>query len=347
MKHNKPLAERCGILIVALFGISVIEAIALLYSHTIRWKPILQLWFVAWMLVMAIIICILAYGYYYIVIPYGRIQKILRLFNQGHTNEQLFQMKDTFCKELPITMNRINDMLDKQTAIKMSKKQAEYLALQNQISPHFLYNTLEAIRGDALDVGMHNIAETTEALATFFRYTITEVENLVSLEDELENVENYFIIQRYRFGEKLNMEIRTGEDIGVLQSQLPKLTLQPIIENAVFHGLECKRGEGTIRINVETTKAKLLISIVDDGVGMEEGQLDKINQRLNHIEVNYMNDDKEERRGGIALSNVSSRIKLLFGEEYGLHIYSNKNIGTNVRITLPLIVERNDNGDNQ
>jgi two-component system sensor histidine kinase YesM len=339
MKNNKPLAQRCGLLIFALFGIAAFEAIALLYSPSISWEPIIQLWYIVWILVLAALFCILAYGYYYITIPFHRIQKILRLFNQGHTNEQLFQMKDTFCKELPITMNRINEMLDKQTAIMMSKKQAEYLALQNQISPHFLYNTLEAIRGDALDAGMYNIAETTEALATFFRYTITEVENLVTLEDELENVENYFIIQRYRFGQKLNMEIKTGDDIGVLQSQLPKLTLQPIIENAVFHGLECKRGEGTIRIQVETTKAKLLISILDDGVGMEEDQLVKINQRLNHIEVNYMNDDKEEHRGGIALSNVSSRIKLLFGEEYGLHIYSNKNIGTNVRITLPLIVE--------
>jgi two-component system sensor histidine kinase YesM len=186
---------------------------------------------------------------------------------------------------------------------------------------------------------MYNIAETTEALATFFRYTITEVENLVTLEDELENVENYFIIQQYRFGEKLNMEIKTGEDNTVLQSQLPKLTLQPIIENAIFHGLETKRGVGTIRINVETTKAKLLISVVDDGVGIEEEQLEMINQRLNNIEMNYENDKKEEKRGGIALYNVSSRIKLLFGEEYGLHIYSNKNIGTNVRITLPLIVD--------
>ncbi|MDF2941952.1 MAG: integral rane sensor signal transduction histidine kinase [Herbinix sp.] len=339
MKHDKPLAQRCANLIFTLFIIAGFEAIALVYSRNITWEPLIRYWYLVWVIILAIIICLLASGYYYIIIPFRRIQKILRLFNQGQTNEQLFQMKDTFCKELPITMNRISDMLDKQTAIKMSKKQAEYLALQNQISPHFLYNTLEAIRGDALDVGMYNIAETTEALATFFRYTITEVENLVTLEDELENVENYFIIQRYRFGEKLNMEIRTGEDIGVLQSQLPKLTLQPIIENAVFHGLECKRGEGTIRINVETTKAKLLISIVDDGVGIEENQLEKINQRLNHIEVNYMNDDKEERRGGIALSNVSSRIKLLFGEEYGLHIYSNKNIGTNVRITLPLLVE--------
>jgi two-component system sensor histidine kinase YesM len=315
------------------------ETVLLLYLINRLGKPALHFWFIVLVPFAIFLIILLACGYYSVVIPYRRIQKIMRLFHQGHTTEQIFQMKDTLCSEMPGAMNRISEMLDKQAAIKMSKKQAEYLALQNQISPHFLYNTLEAIRGDALDAGMYNIAETTEALATFFRYTITEVENLVTLEDELENVENYFIIQQYRFGEKLNMEIKTGEDNTVLQSQLPKLTLQPIIENAIFHGLETKRGVGTIRINVETTKAKLLISVVDDGVGIEEEQLEMINQRLNNIEMNYENDKKEEKRGGIALYNVSSRIKLLFGEEYGLHIYSNKNIGTNVRITSPLIVD--------
>jgi len=338
MKHNMPLSERSGILFFALIIIVGIETIILVSSLIDSDNRIHHVSYYVFAILFVVTFFIAAYGYYFILIPFRRIQKIMRSFNQGHTTEQLFQLEDTFCKEMPVMMQRINELLDKQTAIKMSKKQAEYLALQNQISPHFLYNTLEAIRGDALDAGLNNIAETTEALATFFRYTITEVENLVTLEDELENVENYFIIQQYRFGEKLNMEIMTGEDSAVLQSQLPKLTLQPIIENAVFHGLECKRGFGTIRIKIETTKKKLLISILDNGVGIEEEQLDMINQRLNHIEMNYEIDDKEEKRGGIALLNVSSRIKLLFGEEYGLHIYSNKNIGTNVRITLPFIV---------
>ncbi len=342
MKKYNPLSVRCCVLIFSLFAIAVPEAILLLYSRTITWEVLLKVWYLLCGLFPAVLVCLLIYGYYAIVIPYTRILKVLRQFNQGHTYEQLFQMKDTFCRELPITLKRIDELLDKQAAIRMSKKQAQFLALQNQISPHFLYNTLEAIRGDALDEGMYHIAETTEALATFFRYTITEVENLVTLEDELENVENYFIIQRYRFGEKLNMVIHTGEDPAVLQCQLPKLTLQPIIENAVFHGLECKRGEGTIRIHVETTKAKLLISIHDDGVGMEENQLELINRRLSLVEPGNMEDDKDERRGGIALSNVSTRIKLLFGEEYGLQIYSNKNIGTNVRITLPFLLEKGD-----
>jgi two-component system sensor histidine kinase YesM len=148
--------------------------------------------------ILLLIVILLIFGYKGILLPYGKITRTMKLFNQGHTNEQIFQMEESLCSEMPAMLKRMNVLLDNQTAIKMSKKQAEYLALQNQISPHFLYNTLEAIRGDALDAGMISIAETTEALATFFRYTITEVENLVTLEDELENVENYFIIQQYR-----------------------------------------------------------------------------------------------------------------------------------------------------
>ncbi|MDF2541428.1 MAG: integral rane sensor signal transduction histidine kinase [Herbinix sp.] len=338
MKINKPLAEKSAYLFLCLIGILGLQTSYLLYTLMTSMEK-MPFGYLVMIGIAIVLVIILSFGYSFVFLPYLRIQKTMRLFCQGHTYEQLFQMKDTFCRDMPLMMQRMNELLDKQTAIKMSKKQAEYLALQNQINPHFLYNTLEAIRGDALDAGMMNIAETTEALATFFRYTITEVENLVTLEDELENVENYFIIQQYRFGEKLNMRINTGEDLSVLQSQLPKLTLQPIIENAVFHGLECKRGVGTIRINIETTRTKLLISIIDDGVGIEEEQLELINERLNHIEMNYEND-REEKRGGIALRNVSSRIKLLFGEEYGLHIYSNQNMGTNVRITLPFIIKQ-------
>lgn len=339
MKHNRPLSEKSAILFFSLLAIIFTETVLLIFVLADTGEGTVFIYSI-FAITLVLFIITVAFSYYGLFAPYRRIVKTMKLFIGGHTNEQLFSMEDTFCKEMPAVMARINDMLDKQSAIRISKKKAEFLALQNQINPHFLYNTLEAIRGDALDAGMNNIAQTTEALATFFRYTITEVENLVTLEDELENVENYFIIQKYRFGEKLNMEIDTGEDSAVLQSQLPKLTLQPIIENAVFHGLECKRGEGTIRIRVETTKAKLLISIVDDGVGMEEERLEAINRRLNYMEMDYVNDDKEEKQGGIALYNVSSRIKLLFGEDYGLHIYSTKNIGTNVRITLPLVTER-------
>ena len=236
-------------------------------------------------------------------------------------------------------MQKLDSILDKKNIIELSTKHAELLALQNQINPHFLYNTLEAIRGDALCEGIDSIADTTEALSTFFRYTITDTGNLVSVEDELENVENYFKIQQYRFGDKLDMRANFPDDYArILECKLPKLTLQPVVENAIFHGLEAKAEGGVITISLEMTEKKLLINIHDDGIGIDEEELIKINQRL-EITSGPLTEEKR-KRGGIALPNVSRRIKLLFGDEYGIHIYSIPNLGTEVRISVPIITNR-------
>lgn len=235
-------------------------------------------------------------------------------------------------------IQRLDSLLDRQNVIQLSTKQAEYLALQNQINPHFLYNTLEAIRGDALCAGMENIADITEALSTFFRYTITETKNLVTIRDELDNVDSYFKIQQYRFGEKLSMDIQMCDDRDtILRLQCPKLTLQPIIENAIFHGLEKRNAKGLISVMLEIVDDNLHINISDNGAGIEEEKLAKLNNRLNRASVGYIVEDEESRRGGIALKNVSRRIKLLFGEEYGIHINSIIGIGTKVVLTLPII----------
>lgn len=276
----------------------------------------------------------------FIIEPYKRYRSLFRKFINGQTYKEIFDNNYQMFPELRPALMCFDQLLDKQNLIQLSTKQAEFLALQNQINPHFLYNTLEAIRGDALCAGLENIAEITEALSTFFRYTITETDNLVTLENELENVENYFMIQRYRFGEKLKMEIHLPErEEDVLQLQLPKLTLQPVIENAVFHGLEGKAEGGTVTIEVETTANRVMLSIRDDGLGIPEEDLSKINKKLNHVSVSYINEDKK-KHGGIALYNVCRRIKLLFGEEYGIHIFSIVNVGTDVRINIPIITRR-------
>lgn len=231
---------------------------------------------------------------------------------------------------------RLDKMLDKQNIIQLSTKHAELLALQNQINPHFLYNTLEAIRGDALCEGMNDIADTTEALSTFFRYTISDTGNLVTLEDELENIENYFKIQKYRFGNRVSLQVDFPEDYArVLQCRLPKLTLQPIVENAVFHGLESKGEGGLVLISIDSTPNKLMLNIRDDGGGIPEEELHRLNEKLERPEVKT----SEKKKGGIALTNVSRRIKLLFGEEYGVHIFSIQGVGTDVQVTVPMIYE--------
>lgn len=275
-------------------------------------------------------------SYKYIYIPYREIKKILRLFSGGYTLEGLYNLRYQLTPETEMTINRQKEYLDNKELITASKRQAQYLALQNQINPHFLYNTLEGIRSEALIAGMDNIADMTEALATFFRYTISNLDNLVTVEAELNNIENYYFIQQFRFEDRINLEIifdsDNKEEISALF--LPKLILQPIIENAIFHGIERKLGKGNIRINLKDTERRLIINIIDNGFGIEEDKLKELNEKLRVYSLE--NEQKDNgKKGGIAIINVNNRIKLLFGEEYGVYIYSTINVGTDVEITLP------------
>ncbi len=235
---------------------------------------------------------------------------------------------------------KVFHVLNSSQTISLNKRQAQYLALQNQINPHFLYNTLDGIRSEALISGLNNVADMTEALATFFRYTISNVENLVTIEQELDNCRNYFMIQQYRFGERLQLKILMEEDCSLCL--LPKLTLQPILENSIIHGTEMKLGAGLTTIRISLTDQRLLIEVKDDGVGMDEETLERLNRRLDFGIEGYHQDEKGS--GGIALVNVNHRIRLLFGQEYGIHVYSLKNVGTTVSISLPVVREENSKG---
>lgn len=270
--------------------------------------------------------------------PYKENTKVLHLFVTGYLFEGVFDQRVDINPETAQAMDKFRDMIKTNELISASKKQAQYLALQNQINPHFLYNTLEGIRGETMKAGLENVAKMTEALATFFQYTISNVEHLVTLEDELKNVQNYYIIQQYRFGERLSLQIRdrTEEEEEAMQYRLPKLTLQPIVENSIFHGIERKIGKGNLEIGIETTPKRLIITVSDDGLGIERRSLDELNAKLSSSSVDTVKADTDAK-GGIAIVNVNSRIKLLFGEEYGICIYSTQNVGTDVEITLPLI----------
>ena len=264
------------------------------------------------------------------------INRLFTLFVEGYSNDSIFLEELAIAPVVDKAVIKIQEMLDKQQRFNMSKKQAEFLALQNQINPHFLYNTLEGIRSEALCSGMDGVAEMTEALATFFRYTISNVDNLVTLEDELSNIENYYIIQQYRFGDRLSMEITYDDgDLDVLNLRLPKLTLQPIVENSIYHGIERKIDKGKLEIKIQTTNSRLIIIVSDDGLGIGREMLDELNAKLITASIDDI-DSKRDKRGGIAIINVNNRIKLLFGDEFGIHIYSKLGVGTDVVVTLPL-----------
>ncbi|MCD2493188.1 sensor histidine kinase [Lacrimispora sp. NSJ-141] len=237
---------------------------------------------------------------------------------------------DRICR----TVVRLNGYTNKKNTQKMLVKQAELNALQNQINPHFLYNTLECIRGKAMVQGVEQIANMTEALSAFFRYSISIQENLVTLEQELQNTKNYFLIQEYRFGNRFRLQIFWEEESEGGEYLMPKMTLQPIVENAIFHGLEKSVSEGAVTIRVTATEKRLILAVQDNGVGIPGPALKEIRESLNGLKKDR---GEEGMHSGIALSNINERIHLHFGFRYGISINSEEGLGTEITITLPAV----------
>jgi len=278
-------------------------------------------------------------GWIWIVKPYIRIERILGLFLEGYSLSPEEAAESVALSPAAKRMfEQFREVLSPLQLFDMNKRQAQYLALQNQINPHFLYNTLESIRSEALLAGLESVADMTESLATFFRYTITKVDNLVSVEEELQNCETYFSIQQYRFGNRLQLAIEfSPEDKDeIFRCRIPKLTMQPILENSIIHGTELKVGTGHLTIHLARTGKRLLIRISDDGLGMDEVRLGSINEKLGKSSFSIASTE-QEAKGGLALTNVNNRIRLLFGDEYGLHVFSIPDVGTDVEISLPAI----------
>ena len=204
------------------------------------------------------------------------------------------------------------------------QKDVEFKMLASQINPHFLYNTLETIRMKARTNGEAEIEDIVKMLAKIMRRNIQVGDTLVTLKSEIELVEYYLKIQQMRFGERIKFNIEFKCDIDGLK--IIPLIIQPIVENAFVHGLEIKEGVGNIDIMLEKTD-RLRIFCIDDGVGIPEEQLIEIKTNLN----DFSNLDRTH----IGLSNVNQRIKLLYGEQYGILIDSELNKGTTVIIELP------------
>ncbi len=331
-ENSKFISFRCGVIffIMALQVLSLLIILSVIAICEKKYGLLLAAGYIVYVLIL--------YGaHVWIYKPFQETAKVLRLFTEGSILEGVFELRSPLSKGMDSAVNRFKMMIDTKELISISKKQAEYLALQNQINPHFLYNTLEGIRSEALCAGMDGVADMTEALGTFFRYTISKVDNLVTLEDELNNISNYYHIQQYRFGDRLNVSVEFGNDDEreVLMLRLPKLTLQPIVENSIYHGIERKMGKGNLRIKVQTTADRLIITISDDGLGMEKELLDQLNKKLRSTSLDDVVPLKKEKQGGIAVINVNNRIKLLFGDRYGVYIYSTPGVGTDVTITLP------------
>lgn len=328
MLHHKYLTSRALALVSALLALLALGGGACLLWDSPVWAGILMLGGGA---------MLAGVFFFRVLLPYRRAERLLRLFLDGYTLLPPDGLP-SFSPGIRQLLERVEEDLSSSKLMNLNKRQAQYLALQNQINPHFLYNTLESIRSEALISGLDTVADMTEALAVFFRYTISKVENLVSVEEELQNCETYFRIQQYRFGSRLELAVTCDPEDReeIYRCRLPKLTLQPILENAIIHGTEFKIGVGHLGIHLERTEKRLLIRVSDDGVGMNQDTLARLNDRLGKSKLAYTAEN-QTRPGGVALINVDNRIQLLFGEEYGLHVHSVEGVGTDVEITLPAI----------
>ena len=221
------------------------------------------------------------------------------------------------------------------------ESQMQFMQLQNQINPHFLYNTLENIRARAILDDNEVIADMTESLSRFFRYNISKRSDVVRLSEELDNIRTYIHIQQYRFSNRFDFQVFMHDgNPEVLDALIPKMTLQPIVENAIIHGMENKLEKGHIEIHIESDKDHVYVLVEDDGNGISKEDLDALQTSLSMPDTAQAEERKDSH--GIAMRNVNKRLKLLFGEACGITISSTQGVGTEVELILPR-VEKTEN----
>ena len=288
---------------------------------------------------LCLCILTLAYFYYDVLRPYKTYQSTLRRVLDGYSEVQELQ-------ELPVYLTEesheeyhyISEILSANKIIEEGEKLAYIQNLQNQMNPHFLYNILENIRSESLLNGLESVANMAELLGDFYRYTISQEENFVSLKEELDNTEVYFQIQRFRFSKKLELEVKVQEDL--LSLKVPRILLQPIVENSIVHGLEGRETGGKVGISISRSNQHVYIQVSDDGIGIEEEKLRQINEDLRNIRRGFQGGvvgkrDMGKAGMGVSLLNIQERIHLLYGREYGLYLQSLENSGTDVCVVLP------------
>jgi two-component system sensor histidine kinase YesM len=237
--------------------------------------------------------------------------------------EEVVKLAQTF----NMMLMRIRKLLAQVLQEQEEKRKSELDALQAQINPHFLYNTLDSIVWMAENEKNEDVITMVTSLARFFRISISRGKNVITIEEELEHARNYMIIQKMRYKNKFRFEIEAEKD--TLHCKTLKLILQPLIENALYHGIEYMVDEGYINISVRKLDGKILFQVKDNGLGMPPEKLETLLLA------------KSKEYSGVGVKNVHERIKLFYGNEYGLEIESQLEVGTNVKIWIPIIEDYN------
>lgn len=267
-----------------------------------------------------------------IVRPVGKLRSLMRKVEEGElnlrfpgrTNDEIGQLGNSFNKMVEEIENLINMVYMEQK----EKREAELKALQAQIKPHFLYNTLDTIQWMAQDHDAQDIVELVVALTNLFRIGLSKGNEIIPLTEELQHVESYLVIQMARYEDKLDYEILVSDEIK--RYRVLKIILQPLVENAIYHGIKTKSGTGKIVIHGFKDGNGLRLIVEDDGVGLPEDKLIQLREDMRFTR-------QTGREQGYGLFNVNERIKLSHGPEYGISINSVPGQGTVVEVRLPLV----------
>lgn len=245
--------------------------------------------------------------------------------------DEIGDLASSFDKMVKETKTLIQDVYQSE----IYQKEAELNALQAQINPHFLYNTLQTIDMIAEAEGMDHISDACQALSKIFRYSINRGQEFVLLSEELNHIRNYMIIQKLRYSKRINMQYDISEKCERLY--IVKLLVQPLVENSIIHGLENSIGVCTVIVRAYEKESNLIIEVEDDGDGIEEQKLSDLNQNLKEYSKNKIVHDisYDDGHRSIGLENTNARIKLYFGDEYGITIRSIQGEGTIVALKLP------------
>lgn len=243
-------------------------------------------------------------------------------FNFQH-NDEIGELGQSFNHMIA----RIDQLIQMVYVEQENKRTAEMKSLQEQIKPHFLYNTLDTISWMARDYDAEDIVRLVDALTNMFRIGLSHGKDIITVKEEITHVSNYLYIQKIRYKDKLNYVIHVDESLYAIE--VPKLILQPLVENAIYHGVKAKRGGGTITITGVPEGENLVFTVQDNGAGMPQEKVEELNRRMSERSV--LDEQKS-----FGLFYIRERIQLCYGKGYGVHVESALGEGTRVTITLPL-----------
>ncbi|WP_379150652.1 sensor histidine kinase [Paenibacillus sp. sgz5001063] len=260
--------------------------------------------------------------------PIRKLERTVKLVGEGDLNSPIdvsgpYEVEQ-LSRRFNLMLQRIRQLMDQIIYEQETKRKGELEVLQSQINPHFLYNTLNSVIRLAERGKTDEVVTMIQSLSKFFRISLSKGKNMITMQEELDHIRHYLVIQSFRFKNRFRYEIKAQDE--VLPCQTIKLILQPIVENALYHGIEMMPDEGLITITAELQEGLIVIRISDNGLGMNPETLKTI-----------LSGGKSSGGSGVGVRNVNERIGLVYGREFGLTFESEIEEGTTVTIIFPAV----------